>query len=167
MKLKVSFYTQLKTLFDLLFISTLFGVGLYYLNIYDRKVFLYIILPYVLIFVIPVICIHLNYYINSVGVSYLLKDDYFIIQKGDEIQKIKNIEVVEITLYMTTNRLLDNALRYLPYEGYYYSKIQLSNNEVLTITSLHSNSIDKILTDNFKGIKVIKMRTFYPIITKN
>ncbi|OYX27694.1 MAG: hypothetical protein B7Z06_03725 [Flavobacteriales bacterium 32-35-8] len=59
----------------------------------------------------------------------------------------------------------DSGFRNFSFESYYYCKLELIDNDNIVITCLHSNKIDKILTDNFKEVEIIKVKTFFPIIT--
>ena len=65
---------------------------------------------------------------------------------------------------MTPNKLKDSAVRSLPFENYYYIKLQLINGKDLIITCLHSRKIDKIVEDHFKEIEIVKIKRFFPSI---
>lgn len=165
MKLKITFYKQIKILSILLFVVCFFILFFIYLDInWDLKFCIYVILPLILIFIGPVFIIHLNYYLTTKDVSYEINQNELVIIKTTKISSYKTNEINEIVLYMTANKLKDSASRNFLYENYYYAKIKLFNNEEAIITCLHSNKIDQILTTNFNAVKILKIKRFYPII---
>jgi hypothetical protein len=164
-KLKVTFYNQIKSLFILIIISSLFFTFLFfYRTIIDYKLFVVFLLFYILIIIVPVIIIHLNYYIFSKSAYFEITDNKFIIVKNGKSESHSKDDVVKIVFYMTANKLKDSGFSNLPFEYYYYCKMILSNGDEFIITCLHSDKLDEVLTFNFSKLEIEKVRTFFPII---
>lgn len=165
MNLKMTFYTQIKALLRLFFVICFFILLFIYLDlVQDLKFYLYVILPLILIFVAPVLIIHINYYLESRKVSYeIYKEKIYIIVKDKKLTYHIG-EIKEIIFYMTANKLKDSASSNFLYDYYYYAKIIFFNNDETIITCLHSDNIDQILRDNLNDVDIVKIKTFYPII---
>ncbi|MDQ1165446.1 hypothetical protein [Flavobacterium sp. SORGH_AS_0622] len=168
MKLKMTFWNQIQALFDLILISCLyFGFWIFNIEILNLKFVIYIALPFIVIFVVPVLFIHLNYYLLSAHIVYEInQEDLMIIEKNKNI-KYNIKDVIRVTIYMTPNKLKDSAVRSFPFESYYYVELQLINNKKLIITCLHSRKIDKIIENYFKKIEIVKIKSIFPLIKKD
>lgn len=167
MKLKTTFWIQVYALFDLILITCLyFGFWIFNLEVLNPKFVLYIGLPFFIIFVIPVIIIHLNYYFVSAKTVYDINDQYFLVTHKNKSIKFSINDVNKATIVMTPNKLNDSAVRSFPFENYFYIELQLVNGKVLVLTSLHSRKIDKIVKDYFKEIEILKTKNIFPLVKK-
>lgn len=165
MKIKITFWNQIKALFDLIFISCLyFGFWFYNLENFNLKFFICIGLPFILIFVVPVLIIHLNYYLITTHIGYEINEEGLIVFENNKIIKYNIKDINRVIIFMTPNKLKYSAVRSLPFENYYYIKLQLINGKDLIITCLHSRKIDKIVEDHFKEIEIVKIKRFFPSI---
>lgn len=161
----MTFWNQMHALFDLILISCLyFGFWYFNLEILSLKFIIYIGLPFFIIFALPVIIIHINYYLASAHIVYEINGENFLVIEKNKITKYNIRDVNKVIFYMTPNKLNDSAVRSFPFENYYYIRLQLINSENLIITCLHSKKIDKIINDNFKEIETVKIKNIFPII---
>lgn len=166
MVLKITLWKQLKSLFSLIFITLLYIGGLVYAEIpLEKRAVLIFLLPYLVIFFIPVIIIHLNYYINGTGIIYKIDESGITKTVNNKEEFISIADIKEITFFMMPNRLLNSALRSLPFEDYYYVQILTTDKKVIYISCLFSTKIDKILEVNFKELNIKKLKAIYPLIT--
>ena len=166
MKLKVNFFNQIKALSVLIILTCLYTVFIFFCKqSIDFELLVIWSLTFATIFVVPVIIIHLNYYMTSLNVDYVINENNLIVIKGNKKFTYTNTDLTEIVFYMTANKSKDSGLSNFPFEDYYYCKIKFINKEETIITCLHSNKIDKLLADNFKEIKIVKVKTFYPFIS--
>jgi hypothetical protein len=165
MKLKMTFLNQMYALFDLMLISCLyFCFWFFNLEIFSSKFILYLGLPFFIIFAVPVIIIHLNYYFASAKTVYLITEQHFEVIYKNKSVKYNIKDVNKAVVIKTPNKLKDSAVRSFSFENYYYIKLQLVNGKTLIMTCLHSNKIDKIIEDHFKEIEVIKIKSIFPLI---
>ena len=167
MKLKMTFWNQMHALFDLILISCLyFGFWIFSLEVLSPKFVLYLGLPFLVIFAVPVIIIHLNYYFVSAKTVYDINDQYFVVIYKNKSVKYNIADIEKATIVMTPNKLSDSAVRSFPFENYYYIKLQLIDGKVLIMTSLQSRKIDKIVKDHFKEIEIVKIKNIFPLAKK-
>ncbi len=161
----MTFWNQIQALFDLILISCLyFGFWIFNIEILNLKFVIYIALPFIVIFVVPVLFIHLNYYLLSAHRIYEINQEDLIIIKKNKNIKYNIKDVIRVNIYMTPNKLKDSAVRSFPFENYYYIKLQLVNGKTFIMTCLHSNKIDKIIEDRFKEIEIKKFKSIFPLI---
>lgn len=166
MKLNLTLYKTIKALLGLFFI-VLFIVYICFSDLgfdKDLQFYMYIVLPLILIFVLPVFIIYLNYYFASKKLSYEICPEKIVIIKNTESKVFYVNQIKEIVLYMTANRSKGSPSTAFVFEHFFYAKIFFSNNEVAIITSLYSDKIDQILINNFCDVKITKNIMLYPII---
>lgn len=97
MILKITLWKQLKLLFSLLLITSLYLGGLVYAEIpFEKRAILLFSLPYLIFFFIPVAIIHLNYYFNGTGIIYKTKESGItkIADGGEEFISIADIKEI-------------------------------------------------------------------------
>ena len=166
MKLKMTFWNQLRMLISVIFITFFISfLFLFYLDIeIDMKFCIYVVLPFFLVFIVPVFIIHLNYYLISRRISYEIRKNQIMVLTENKSIVYNKDEIKEIFFYMTANKMKNSGFANFLFENYYYSKITLFSNEEIIITCLHSQQIDKILSDNFSESKILKIKKMYPII---
>lgn len=165
MKLTMNFMKHFKMLSTLILISILFSSFLfYYYDSLGEKILLYLLIPFIVFFVAPVLYIHYNYYINSQGITYWINKNGLTIKTKKYSKEIDVNNIEEIVFYMTANRLKKSGYREFAFESYFYAKIKLRSKETFIITSLFSDKIDVIFESNFDSIKISKIKSFYPII---
>jgi hypothetical protein len=166
MILKITFWKQIKSLATLLFITSLYVGFLIYAEIpLEKKSILIFLIPYLVFFFIPVAVLHLNYYINGIGILYKIDESGITKIANNKEEVIPIADIKEITFFMMPNKAKDSAGRELPFEDYYYVQILTKNEKVIFISSLFSTKIDKIIEVNFKDLKIKKLKAFYPLIS--
>lgn len=164
MKLKLTLYNHLKMLLDLIVMTLLyFSFIFYFFNITDKTI-IYLSIPYVVIFILPVIYIHLNYYIHDKNVIINIESLKMTLIKKDVLFNIHMENIYEIEFHMSANKIKNSGLRHLPFEDYYYGKIKLKDGNIIVITCLLSKKIDKIFKEHFKNIPITEIKSFYPLI---
>ena len=163
MILRMSFWNQLKMLMGLIIMSLLCFLLIYFMQkSFDFKLTFYLLIPYFLMFLFPVIVIHLNYLIKNQGIIFEISKDEILKKDKTNISKYCAQDIEEIIICTSGSRNRGNGG--LAHSDYYYAKIELLDNSSLIITSLYSSKIDKILKENFKDVKMRTENVFYPII---
>lgn len=163
----MTFWNQIQSLFDLILISCLYFVfWIFNIEVLNLAFFTSLALPFIIIFALPVIIIHLNYYLVSARVIYEIKEESFEVNQNNINREYSITDVNKIFIFMTPNRLKDSAVRSFPFENYYYIELQMIDGGKLLMTCLHSRKIDKIIEDNFRDIEIIKVKSIFPLIRK-
>ncbi|MCV9930948.1 hypothetical protein OIU80_01505 [Flavobacterium sp. LS1R47] len=162
MTLRISFLNQLKMLSDLIFITFVYFFMIYYFLSFDIKLIVYLLIPYFLMFIFPVLWLHFNYLNQTKDVVYEISKNVILKKRGIEILKYNNSDISEITFRLNGSKDTSNGT--LAYSKYYYAKIKLLDESFFIITSLYSSKIDTILEENFKDVKITKEKVFYPMI---
>ncbi|OXA87411.1 hypothetical protein B0A66_16610, partial [Flavobacterium hercynium] len=103
-----------------------------------------------------------NYLNVNKGVNYEINKNVILKKRKTEIIKYTNENIEEIRLCINGSKDTGNGT--LAFSRYYYAKIKLLDGSCFVITSLYSSKIDKILEENFKDIKIITEKVFYPTI---
>lgn len=161
----MTFYKQVKALFSCIMLASFYTLLIIYLDIdLDKKFCLYVLFPLVSISIIPVLIIHFNYYLAGRGTSYEINQKSIVVIGKNKKIAYQMDEITHIIFYMTVNKLLDSAIGNFVFRDYFYAEIIFSDHQKTIITCLHSDKIDEILTENFKGVKISKVKTFFPII---
>lgn len=159
----MSFLNQLKMLSDLIIVSSIFFILIYFTSdSLDSKLIVYLIVPYVFISFSPVLILHFNYLNENTGIVFEINKNLILKKKGVEILKYNVENISEIIFYM--NGAKDTGYGALPYKNYFYAKIKLADESFFIITSLYSSKIDEILKENFKDVKITTNKVFYPMI---
>ncbi|WP_286920673.1 hypothetical protein [Flavobacterium sp. UBA4197] len=165
MELSLTLFKHLKMLIILIFTSVVFlGLALYFYDDFSNKTLVYLLILFFVLFMLPVLYLHYNYYENSKGVTYEIEKSGLIIKKNNIKREIKIDSINEIVFFMTANRLQKSGYSQFAFENYHYAKIILKDDEQIIITCLFSDKIEAILESNFKAIKITKIKTFYPVI---
>lgn len=87
----------------------------------------YILAYFFVIYFIPVFIIHINYYIKSSPNKFTIHQNRLItISNGNE-KIIESNQIIKISIFM--NGLKDSGFRNFAFESYYYSQLELINNE--------------------------------------
>lgn len=165
--LSITFLNQVRLLLGLIVISLLYlpFIGYVYLKFGTDKA-IYVFLPYLIIFLIPVLYLHFTYYFKSNNFTYLIGEGNFIQVDLKRNEKyFKEEDIYEINIYMNGNRLRNESFRRFPFQDYYYSEIELKNGRKILITCLHSYDLDKYLIQYLKNIKIKKHVVFYPMLS--
>lgn len=164
MKLKLSFWNQVKMLMGLIFMSLVYFSFLYFgWNSFDLKLMFFLLIPYFVLFFIPVMCIHFNYLNENQGVFFEISKDMIFVNTNAQVLKYTSEDIGEIVFYMSGTRNRGNGG--LAHSGYYYARVNLLDGSSFIITSLYSSKIDKIIEENFKDVKMITEKVFYPMIS--
>lgn len=163
MNLKMNFWNQLKMLIGLIIMSLLCFLLIYFVqNSFDLKLTVYLLIPYFLMFFIPVVVIHFNYLNENRGTIFEINQNEIFKKNKTNISKYCTQDIKEIVIYMSGTRNRGNGG--LAHSDYFYAKIKLLDGSFFIITSLYSSKIDKILKENFKDVKIATENVFYPMI---
>lgn len=164
MRISVKMLNHLKMLKNLIYalLVCLILMTIMY-NELTLMIIIYLFVYFFIMYFLPVFIIHINYYIISFRNSFIIDQNRLICVSNSKEKIIESNQIVKISVFM--NGLKDSGFRNFAFESYYYCKLELIDNDNIIITCLHSNKIDKILTDNFKEVEIIKVKTFFPIIS--
>ena len=115
-----------------------------------------------LIFLIPTLVIHLQYYVENKSIAMLIDKNQIriIVNRKEQFTfHIQDISLIELCL--SPAQYFKSSFLNTPFDTYYYAKIKLKTGKSFVITSL---LIDKQETLEFKGVKIIRHKIFFPII---
>ncbi|MHC0443019.1 hypothetical protein [Flavobacterium sp. 3-210] len=163
MKLELTFFKHVKALSTLLIIVILINFVMIYFKL-DIKSITYINIPILIVFVLPTIYIHQNYYNEGKGCVYELNEEHISFTSNDQLVIYNKGDFKTINFYMSGTKCAGLALRNFPFEDYFYAKIIMNNDQEVIISCLFSKNIDKILTSLYKDVPTTKIKDFYPII---
>ena len=137
---------------------------LIYMNIKSINL-LYAIVPHTLVFVLPVLYIHYNYYTVNKGVQFIL-DNSGIYKNTNGNEVFYNAsEFDQIEFVMTGKRISNMTLGNLPFEDYYYAKIHLNQfSDVIIITCLYPDKVENLLKAAYEKIPIKYSKQFFPKI---
>ncbi|MFA0961216.1 hypothetical protein AB9P05_05390 [Roseivirga sp. BDSF3-8] len=164
---KIKRSAHLRALKSIVVTILFFSIGLSLLVVYRygyldlKKVFIAGSVSFV-IFVLPMLLLHLQYYIINRYDSFSYDDVKQVIIYSSKYNDIRFHEkdITEIIVYKT-KPLAENRTAVFTWDEYNYALIKLSNNVVIRISCLLVGELDKIL--KLKNVHVKK--TFYPWIT--
>lgn len=148
---------------DLIVISICYFLLLYVaLDTFDFKLILWLVAPYALMSICPVLFLHFNYLKQGNNIIFEISQNAILKKTYNNILKYNIEEIEDIVFFM--NGAKNTGYGAFPFKNYYYAKVQLSDGSCFFINSLYSSKIDKIIEENFKDIKVTTEKVFYPMI---
>ena len=117
-----------------------------------RILFLSTFLLYLLIFLLPVIILHINYLNNNKYQNVIVEKNKLI------LNNILYNEIEQINIFATHQHFNDSVgVSALPYNDYYYYlEICLKGGEKIILSSLFDYKIDEIFKKNFESVKIIE-----------
>jgi hypothetical protein len=144
-----------------------FSFLFYAIGLSDIETIVYLVWPFIFLFILPVLVIHLNYFLNSTSrIWYNIDINSIVAIDGQEKTIFKATDIESIFIFATPNRLKDSATRSFPFEDYHYANIKCKNGQDITLTSLHSCNLDKQIQKHFKDVKIHKVSRLFPLIAK-
>lgn len=164
MELKVTTLKHFKMMLSLIILTTFWLAFIVYYNLNDSKFLWIISMPYLALYLIPTLYLHLNYTEKSNNKSFKIDNTGISKTENGNTVFYKESEIEEIVIYGTANKIKDKAYGNTIFEHYFYTEIKLIDKESLCITCLFSKNIDEILCSKFKNINIRKVKRFYPII---
>ncbi|WP_140344605.1 hypothetical protein [Flavobacterium sp. FPG59] len=139
----------------------------YVIGLSDIETIVYLMFPYIIIFILPVLVIHVNYFINSNSrIWYSIEVDSIVAIYGQEKTIYDNTEIESIFIFATPNRLKDSATSSFPFEDYHYVNIKCKSGQIIILTSLHSYNLDKHIQKHFEAAIIRKIPRLFPLIAK-
>lgn len=147
----------------LLTVTTIAGLSLIYF-FPGSTIINSVIVPYCLIFIAPVVGIHINYYIKSRNTTFIILENSLTIQRLNKSKIYYTTEIKNIIFFMSGTRLSNSSVGYFPFENYYYCVFTMYNNDQVIISSLFSEDIDTIISNRYQNVKIQKLSRFYPLI---
>ena len=166
MRYKINLYSHLNMLSDLIIVTAFcLSFILFLFSSFNKSVAAFILF-YLILYLIPVIVIHFNYYENNTKYTIEISEDLLSINVDNNISLISSADIKEIIFYMTPSGLQNSSFRSLPFEKYYYVVITCLDGSNFYLTSLLSDKVAHMLELNFKDVLIKKQGTLYPIIIK-
>jgi hypothetical protein len=162
MKLKMSFFSHLKMLTDLIVMSIVCFAIILCMPGNDFKLMFYFFVAYFIMFFLPTMVLHFNYLFVNYGVVFEISKDEIVKRTKDTVLKYTVFDIDEIIIYTGGTR--GTVSVGLAHSNYYYAKIAFLDGSNFIITSLYSYKIDKILQENFGNVKISIEKVFYPMI---
>lgn len=162
---KISFKHQLKNAWAILIYLAIFSIlPIYMINRFGSKdtfVFLQLSVVGFLLFFIPQLILHMNYYMKNKG------DIFFYDPAGQSISINRKGESasfsfndIELIKRYKSYPLAENRMQWFPWDSYNYSVIRLKGGQEFIVTSLLVPNMDLPIESE----KIKLKKTFYPII---
>lgn len=170
MYLKISLRNQFYALKELVIISFVyFGLmGFLYIKAeFDlfKILFISTFFLYLIIFLLPVIILHINYLNNSKYKSVAINENKLTIDENVFIDS----DIDRIIIF-ATNQHFNNSVGVsaLPYnDHYYYIEICLKTGDKINLTSLLDYKIDMIVKENFKSVNIVEKNSTLVLLLIN
>jgi len=164
MKYKVNLYSHLNMLSGFIIVTaSCLSFILFLFSSFNKGIAAFILF-YLILYAIPVIVIHLDYYENNKQYIIEISEDLLLINVNNNISLFSSADIKEIMFYMTPSSLQNSSFRSLPFEKYYYVVITCLDGSSFYLTSLLSDKLAYMLELNFKDVLIKKQGTLYPII---
>ena len=168
MKLKINLISQIESMKHLIVLSVAYLAFLFYaIGLSDIETIVYLMFPFIIIFILPFLVIHVNYLLKSTSrIWYSIEVDSIVAIDGQEKTIYDTTEIESIFIFATPNRLKDSSTSSFPFEDYHYVKIKCKSGQVIILTSLHSYNLDKHIQKYFEAAKIQKIPRLFPLIAK-
>lgn len=170
MNLKISLISQLQALKELIIISVIYCIILYFLYIkveFDlfKMLFLLTLCFYILIVALPVVILHINYLNNSYRKEIGINANRLVINKIEYSSE----DIENINIFATKQHFNDStgAYSFAYNDYYYYMEVCLKNNEKIILSSLITYKLDKILIENLPSVKFIEKPSTFLLLLIN
>lgn len=169
MKLKINSISQIESMKHLIVLSVAYLAFLFYaIGLSDIETIVYLMFPFIIIFILPVLVIHVNYFLNSTSrIWYIIEINSLVAIDGQEKTMFDATEIESIFIFATPNRLKDSATSSFPFEDYHYVNIKCKSGQVIILTALHSYNLDKQIQKHFKDVTIQKVSRLFPLIKKS
>lgn len=164
MILRLSVSNQLRVLsFQFMGIIFMF-VTLYFLKF--NKAALIIFGIWFTVLTIPVLYLHIEYYIANRKQGVTIEDDELtVITKNGNIHKFKFTELSKVILYKSAS-LDKGGIQFTPVESYHYARIITKSERQIIITCLMFPKLEEVVNE-LKGVqKIRKKRLFCTLLWK-
>lgn len=168
MRFKVTLKNQLIAMQELIIMNILyFGlIVILYLSIdweFFKILFYTLISTFIIIYLLPVLILHINYLKYSVKNVYIDEDEMIV-----ENEVIKRKDVQKIIVYATMQYYTGSGGTSLAYNEHYFRlEVILKSGKILHITSLLDKNIDKIIESHFPTIKIEKKKASFLFLLIN
>jgi len=157
---KIKLLNHFKLLWSNLLLLIFFYVVIVASNFSDDGLQYFLII--FLITILPILYLHIGYFIANKGQKITLFDSGFIYEKNGKSSTILWADVNSVDLYISGN--MESGIPKLPFEVYHYVCVNNSNNnEKIIITCLMCPKLYKIVKE-IHGVDIkIKRRVFCSI----
>ena len=157
---RININSHMRHLWLLLFLLILLPVSIYFLVLFKdgffdlRKAIIGSVIVFI-IFILPMIILHLNYFLvnRNDSFEYDESNGIMIFRKGQLETKFEINDVDRVICYKSWP-MSNNRPAVLPWDIYNYAIIRLKNGEVLKISSLLVYEFDKVV--RLDDIKIVK-----------
>ncbi len=157
---RMTAYNQFRALFLHLFGTLMMIIVLYILNF--EKDFITIFLISWIIYTIPVLYLHVEYWIRSWDVKYKIKEGVIIQYKKNEKEVYNAEDILKIILYKSAS-IDKGGIPILAMESYHYARVIMRTGDELIITCLLTPKVDKAIQKLGRVTIQRKKRGFCPI----
>lgn len=160
-RLKLSFRNHFVALYSLLFLTILM-IGILAWLRFDRPAVVIFGIFY-LIDLIPVLYLHIEYWLKNKNETYEVHFDELVQFKNGEKTIYKVSDIKKITVYLSPALYRRSNLHFLGIEAYHYARVYLTSGEELIITCLLTPKVEKAVS-RLRGVKIErKKRLFNPL----
>jgi hypothetical protein len=162
---KISFEHHIKNAWTILIYLLIFSIlPVYMVNRFgfgDTLIFLQLSILGFLLFFVPQLIIHINYYMRNKGDIFLydpVGKRITINRKGESASFL--FSDIELIKRFKSYPLAENRMQWFPWDNYNYSNIRLKNGQEFIITSLLVPNMDLPIDSG----RVKLEKRFYPIV---
>lgn len=118
---------------------------------------------YWILFSLPVIFLHIEYYLANKGMKVEIHFNELAISRKGETIRYSASDLAGITLYKSAS-LDKGGIPFTGIESYFYLRIVTKAGKKIILTRLLDSNIDKILLDHFKNVPFIRKKILWSSI---
>lgn len=130
----------------------------------DLRILLILICCCLLASFIPTIYLFLNYYKVNRHIKIFFHTNEIALIEQNNYKTITIDEIKQIDFHGPKNKLDDSHIMFSTFNEFYYVKITLKKGDVVYITSLISDNLNKILAHKYPNVLTSYNYTIFPVI---
>jgi hypothetical protein len=160
---KITFRNQVQNAWPIVIDILVFTIlPLYMINRYGRSdaaIFILMAVFLFLLFLIPQLILHFDYYLKNKGdILFYDPEGRWIKIDHKEVSSIFSFDDINLVERVKSYPLAEDRMQWFPWDSYNYSVIHLKNGQKFLVTSLLVPNIDLPIESN----KIKLRKTFYP-----
>ena len=99
------------------------------------------------VYTIPVIYLHLEYYLRNRGEEYEIRNGELIQYRNGEERRFTKESIERIKVYMSASMYKGSSFQLLAIESYHYARIYLKSGEEIIITCLLAPKVEEAIKE--------------------
>lgn len=163
--MNINFKKIFESLLPMLIINILaFLLFFYMFDPIDLRILLILICFCLFTSFIPTIYLFLNYYKVNRHIKVFFHTNEIELIKQNNFKTITIDEIKQFDFHGPKNKLDNSHIMFSTFNEFYYVKITLKKGDVVYITSLISDNLNKILPHKYPNVVIFYNYTIFPII---